>query len=290
MRPIESDRHRASLTVAGISKKYAGQQAVHPVSFTVEFGSFVTMLGPSGSGKTTILKMIAGFEQSDSGTISIAGEDVAQIPAHKRDIGFVFQQYALFPHLSVRDNISYPLRMRRVSGVDLSQKVTDAAALMQIDSLLDRKPSMLSGGQQQRVALARAVVFRPPLLLMDEPMAALDKRLREEMQVEIRNLQRRLQITTVAVTHDQTEALVMSDIILVLSAGRIEQIGPPDEVYHNPKTLFVARFLGELNVVDGLAVVDGTGCWIQPNDRPPLKARAPQQRRGGAASALRDQA
>lgn len=278
---LTASRQAAALTVTGISKRFSGHQAVHPVSFHVEPGTFVTMLGPSGSGKTTILKMIAGFETSDTGSIAVAGTDVARIPAHKRDIGFVFQQYALFPHLSVRDNIAYPLKMRGVSGPELSQMVTDAAALMKLDGLLDRKPSMLSGGQQQRVALARAVVFRPPLLLMDEPMAALDKRLREEMQVEIRNLQRRLQITTVAVTHDQTEALVMSDLILVLSAGRIEQFGPPSEVYHNPESLFVARFLGESNVVDGLVVDDASGFWIKPANLPPLRARKSGAARSG---------
>ena len=268
-------RPPASLSVMGISKSYGGHSAVCPTTFDVEPGTFVTMLGPSGSGKTTILKMIAGFEPIDSGAIMIAGEDVARVPAYKRDIGFVFQQYALFPHLSVRENISYPLRMRGVASSEASDRVSETASLMGLHAFLDRKPSMLSGGQQQRVALARAIVFRPRLLLMDEPMAALDKRLREEMQVEIRNLQRRLQITTIAVTHDQTEALVMSDTIIVLSGGRIEQIGAPDDVYHSPRSLFVARFLGESNVISGTARTDGHSWWIECVNLPPLRAQNP---------------
>jgi len=267
-----STRPPASLSVVGISKAYGAHQAVHPTSFEVEPGTFVTMLGPSGSGKTTILKMIAGFEAIDSGAIVIAGGDVARVPAHKRDIGFVFQQYALFPHLTVRENIAYPLKMRRLASHEISDRVSEAAGLMKLEDFLDRKPGQLSGGQQQRVALARAIVFRPPLLLMDEPMAALDRRLREEMQVEIRNLQRRLGITTIAVTHDQTEALVMSDTIMVLSAGRIEQMGPPFEVYHNPRSLFVARFLGESNVISGIARHKGDAWWIECRDLPPLRA------------------
>src|SRR4051812_17612233 len=230
------------------------------------------MLGPSGSGKTTILKMITGFEPIDSGAIMIAGEDVARVPAYKRDIGFVFQQYALFPHLSARENISYPLRMRGVASSEAWDRVSETASLMGLHAFLDRKRSMLSGGQQQRVALARAIVFRPPLLLMDEPMAALDRKLREEMQLEIRNLQRRLGITTIAVTHDQTEALLMSDTIIVLSAGRIEQIGPPREIYHNPVSLFVARFLGESNVISGIARRQGGSWSIECRGLPRLRA------------------
>ena len=267
-----SSRLPASLSAVGISKAYGAHQAVHPTSFEVEPGTLVTMLGPSGSGKTTILKMIAGFVPIDSGAIVIAGRDVAGVPAHKRDIGFVFQQYALFPHLTVGDNIAYPLKMRRLAAGEISNRVCEAASLTKLEAFLDRKPGQLSGGQQQRVALARAIVFRPPLLLMDEPMAALDRRLREEMQVEIRNLQRRLGITTIAVTHDQTEALVMSDTIIVLSAGRIEQIGPPQEVYHNPSSLFVARFLGESNVISGIARREG-GAWsIECRGLPTLRA------------------
>lgn len=248
-----SERPAADLVVSGISKRYGAHLAVDNVSFGVAPGSFLTMLGPSGSGKTTILKVIAGFEPFDQGSISVSGQEIKGLAPYKRDVGFVFQQYALFPHLTVRDNIGYPLRMRGAGSSAIASAVAEAAGLMKLDGLLDRKPSMLSGGQQQRVALARAIVFRPPVLLMDEPMAALDRRLREEMQIEIRNLQRRLGITTIAVTHDQTEALVMSDQILVLSAGRVEQVGTPSEVYHAPKSLFVAQFLGESNVIDGRA-------------------------------------
>ncbi len=268
-------RPPADLDVSSITKRYGDHTAVDRVSFKVEPGSFLTMLGPSGSGKTTILKMIAGFEPFDQGSIKVSGQEIKGVAPYKRDVGFVFQQYALFPHLSVRDNIAYPLRMRGLSSSAAAAAVADATSLMKLGDLLDRKPDTLSGGQQQRVALARAIVFRPPVLLMDEPMAALDKRLREEMQIEIRNLQHRLGITTIAVTHDQTEALVMSDQILVLSGGRVEQVGTPSEVYHEPKTLFVTQFLGESNVIDGRAGTDQTRTWITPDPpQAPLFARA----------------
>ena len=187
----------------------------------------------------------------------LSGTDVTKIPPHKRNLGFVFQQYALFPHLTVAQNIAYPLRMRRLDVQQSRTRVADAIRLIRLEGLEDRKPNQLSGGQQQRVALARAIVFRPPLLLMDEPMSALDKRLREEMQFEVRRLQRQLGITTIAVTHDQGEALVMSDAIIVLNKGKIEQIGKPDEVYRRPRSEFVANFIGESNLLE--AGVERTG-------------------------------
>jgi putative spermidine/putrescine transport system ATP-binding protein len=240
-----------AVVVDQISKLFGMVTAVEPTSFSVSEGALVTLLGPSGSGKTTILKIIAGFEEPSTGKVLISGADVTNIPAHKRNLGFVFQQYALFPHLTVAENIAYPLRMRRIAGPEIRRRVAEALNLIQLEGLGDRRPAQLSGGQQQRVALARAIVFRPPLLLMDEPMSALDKRLREEMQFEIRRLQKQLGITTIAVTHDQTEAVVMSDTIIVLNEGRVEQIGAPGEVYRRPRSEFVANFLGESNIFRG---------------------------------------
>ncbi|MGE0716829.1 MAG: ABC transporter ATP-binding protein [Alphaproteobacteria bacterium] len=262
----------ASVSVEGIEKRFGATVAVRPTSFAVPAGKLVTLVGPSGSGKTTILKMIAGFEEPSGGRVLVSGTDVTKVPAHKRNLGFVFQQYALFPHLSVGENVAYPLRMRRVGREEVRRRVTEALALVRLDQLEGRYPAQLSGGQQQRVALARAIVFRPPLLLMDEPMSALDKRLRDEMQYEIRNLQRQLGITTIAVTHDQTEALVMSDAIVVLNRGAIEQSGPPREVYRHPASEFVATFLGESNVLRGHVAGRGGRPWLVAGgaDRLPL--------------------
>ena len=248
---------QGAVQVVEISKCFGSFTAVEPTSFSVPEGALITLLGPSGSGKTTILKIIAGFEEPTSGKVLLSGTDVTKIPPHKRNLGFVFQQYALFPHLTVAQNIAYPLRMRRLEVQQTRRRVADAISLIRLEGLEDRKPNQLSGGQQQRVALARAIVFRPPLLLMDEPMSALDKRLREEMQFEVRRLQRQLGITTIAVTHDQGEALVMSDAIIVLNKGRIEQIGKPDEVYRRPRSEFVANFLGESNLLRGAVVETG---------------------------------
>lgn len=244
---VSSGRHPAEVGVEAVSKVYGGQAAVQPTSFSVAAGSMATILGPSGSGKTTLLKIIAGFEQPSSGRVVIAGRDVTASPPYRRNIGFVFQNYALFPHLSVAENLAYPLRLRGMPGPAIKAAVGDALELVRLAEFGDRRPGDLSGGQQQRVALARAVIFRPPVLLMDEPMAALDRSLREEMQLEIRRLQRRLNITTVAVTHDQSEALVMSDQVIVLDRGAVQQIGSPSDVYHRPRNAFVARFIGESN-------------------------------------------
>src|SRR6266702_6066418 len=210
----------ASVTIEGIEKRFGDHWAVRPTSFDISAGTLTTLVGPSGSGKTTILKMIAGFEEPTGGRIIVSGTDVTRRPPHLRDIGFVFQQYALFPHLTVFANVAYPLKMRHVANADIKERVNEALSLVRLEGLDNRYPSQLSGGQQQRVALARAIVFRPPILLMDEPMSALDKRLRDEMQYEIRTLQRKLGITTIAVTHDQTEALVMSDLVIVLNKGK----------------------------------------------------------------------
>ena len=243
--------HGATLEVRGLTKAFAGTRVVDDVSFSVDGGTFLTLLGPSGSGKTTTLRMIAGFEEPTAGDILVGGASITDRPPYRRNIGVVFQQYALFPHLTVFQNVAYPLQMRRTPRADIAERVRRALGLVRLHGFADRYPRQLSGGQQQRVALARAIVFEPPVLLMDEPLGALDKRLREDMQVELRHLQRELGITTVSVTHDQVEALVMSDVIAVLDGGRLQQLGPPLEVYRRPANQFVADFIGESNLLSG---------------------------------------
>ncbi|HEX3177070.1 MAG TPA: ABC transporter ATP-binding protein [Methylomirabilota bacterium] len=250
--------HGAPLEVRGLTKAFAGVRVVDEVSFSVDGGTFLTLLGPSGSGKTTTLRMIAGFEEPTAGDILVAGASITDRPPYRRNIGVVFQQYALFPHLTVFQNVAYPLEMRRTTKADIAARVRRALGLVRLDGFADRYPRQLSGGQQQRVALARAIVFEPPVLLMDEPLGALDKRLREDMQVELRHLQRELGITTVSVTHDQVEALVMSDVIAVLDGGRLQQLGPPLEVYRRPANQFVADFIGESNLLSGTLGDDAT--------------------------------
>ena len=243
--------HGASLEARGLSKAFGGARVVSDVSFRVEGGTLLTLLGPSGSGKTTTLRMIAGFEDPDAGQILVADEDITERPAHRRNIGVVFQQYALFPHLTVSQNVAYPLEMRRYGRAEIRSRVGAALDLVRLQGYEARYPRQLSGGQQQRVALARAIVFEPPVLLMDEPLGALDKRLRETMQVEVRRLQQQLGITTVSVTHDQVEALVMSDLIAVMDGGVLHQLASPLEVYQRPATQFVADFIGESNLLVG---------------------------------------
>ncbi|MBM4028063.1 MAG: ABC transporter ATP-binding protein [Planctomycetes bacterium] len=240
------------LELVGVAKSFGSVTAVAEVDLRVHPGEFLTLLGPSGSGKTTILKLIAGFEVPDQGEIRLAGRDITVIPPYRRDIGMVFQHYALFPHMTVAENVAFPLRMRRLKDRTVQAKVEEALALVKLSGLDRRRPSELSGGQQQRVALARAIVFGPRLLLLDEPFGALDRKLREEMQVEMRFLQQRLRLMTVFVTHDQEEALVMSDRIAVLNAGQVEQVGTPDEIYDRPANGFVAGFIGESNLWKGV--------------------------------------
>ena len=249
----------ASVEVSHLVKAFTQSRVVDDVSFTIDAGAFLTLLGPSGSGKTTTLRMIAGFEAPTSGAIAIGGRAVTDAPAHKRNIGMVFQQYALFPHLTVFGNVAYPLEMRRRPRAEIKERVAAALELVRLQRFEQRYPRQLSGGQQQRVALARAVVFEPPVLLMDEPLGALDKRLRETMQVEIRHLQRQLGITTLSVTHDQVEALVMSDVIAILDQGKLQQIGPPLQVYRRPVNQFVADFIGESNLLAGRVAVADAG-------------------------------
>ena len=235
----------------GISKWYGSLCVVDNLDLDIAKGQFVSLLGPSGSGKTTLLMMLAGFEAPTRGRVLVDGEPVGHLPTYKRDMGVVFQSYALFPHMSVGENVAFPLQMRGIGKAETAERVARALDMVQLSSLRDRRPSQLSGGQQQRVALARALVFEPRVVLMDEPLGALDKQLREQMQLDIRALHNRLGLTIVFVTHDQSEALTMSDRIAVLNKGKIEQIGTPREIYDEPRTRFVAEFIGETNLAEG---------------------------------------
>jgi len=229
--------------------------AVDGVTLDIAAGEFFSLLGPSGCGKTTSLRMIAGFELPDSGRVHVAGRDITDLPVHKRDMGMVFQSYALFPHRTVAENVAFGLRMREVPRPEIERRVKAALAQVELTGLEERKPGQLSGGQQQRVALARALVVEPPVLLCDEPLGALDRKLRQQMQFELKELQKRLGVTLVFVTHDQEEALAMSDRIAVMNRGKVEQVGAPTEIYERPRTRFVADFIGEINILEeaGLA-------------------------------------
>ena len=238
-----------SVRIRDVVKHYGAVPALCGVSLAVEPGTFCTLLGPSGSGKTTLLKLVAGFERPDTGAIEIDGRDVVAMPPAARNIGMVFQNYALFPHLTVGANVAFPLDMRRCAGAEIERRVAATLALVALDGLADRYPGQLSGGQQQRVALARAIVFDPDILLMDEPLGALDRSLRQQIQGELKALQRRLGVTVLYVTHDQEEALDLSDTIAVMRDGRIEQAGSPQALYDQPATRFVAGFLGECNLL-----------------------------------------
>jgi len=242
----------------GVAKRFGGVAAVEDASFALERGAFLTILGPSGSGKTTVLRLIAGFLEPSAGEIEIHGAPVAHVPAHARAIGMVFQRLALFPHLSVFDNVAYPLRRRGFAKGEIGDRVARYLALVQLPGFGERRIHELSGGQQQRVAIARALVFEPDLLLLDEPLAALDRKLREDMQLEFRRIQQELGVTTINVTHDQREALVMSDRILVMDRGRIQQDARPEDAYRRPANRFVAGFIGVTNFLDG-RVVDAAG-------------------------------
>ncbi|MCX8995503.1 ABC transporter ATP-binding protein [Rhizobiaceae bacterium BDR2-2] len=235
----------------GISKSYGPLKVVDNLSLDIAKGEFVSLLGPSGSGKTTLLMMLAGFEAPTEGRIFVDGRAVNDVPTYRRDMGVVFQNYALFPHRTIAENVAFPLRMRGVAKAEIAERVTRALDMVQLSALRDRWPAQLSGGQQQRVALARALVFEPRVVLMDEPLGALDKQLREQMQLDIRALHNRLGLTIVFVTHDQSEALTMSDRIAVFNKGKIEQIGSPRVIYDEPKTRFVAEFIGETNLAEG---------------------------------------
>jgi spermidine/putrescine ABC transporter ATP-binding subunit len=234
-----------------VSKRYAAVAALHDVSLSFGDGEFFGLLGPSGSGKTTLLRAIAGFVEPDEGSISFDGQRVENVPVHRRQIGMVFQNYALFPNLTVAGNIAFGLSVRRVTAAEASRQVSEMLELVRLTGLNERKPRELSGGQQQRVALARALVTRPKVLLLDEPLGALDRRLRQEMQVELKDIQRETGVTTIFVTHDQEEALTLSDRIAIIDQGRLMQMGKPREIYERPATIFAAQFLGDANVFAG---------------------------------------
>jgi len=267
----------AAVHVSGLRKRYGDVVALGGVDLVIGAGEFFTLLGPSGSGKTTLLRLIAGFERPDAGRIELGGSDVTRVPPYARNVNTVFQDYALFPHMTVGQNIEYGLRVRRVPRADRREKVDRALEMVRLSGLGDRKPAQLSGGQRQRVALARAIVNEPQVLLLDEPLGALDFKLRQEMQIELQHVQREVGITFVYVTHDQEEALAMSDRIAVLSQGRIEQIGTPMEVYERPQTDFVAGFIGISNLIER----DGRHMTIRPEkirlladgEEPPPNAR-----------------
>ncbi|MFC0407067.1 ABC transporter ATP-binding protein [Roseomonas elaeocarpi] len=251
-----------SVEIDRVRKSYGPTQILRDFSLAVPGGSFCTLLGASGSGKTTLLKLIAGFEVLDGGAIRLGGRDISHVPVNRRNIGMVFQNYALFPHMSVQDNVAFGLSMRRVPKAEAAARVAEALEMVGLAPLAGRYPRQLSGGQQQRVALARALVIRPDLLLMDEPLGALDKNLRSSLQSEIKRLQARLGVTILFVTHDQEEALHMSDLIVVLDAGRIEQVGSPQALYRRPANRFVASFLGDCNFVE----LEGRTLAVRPED------------------------
>jgi spermidine/putrescine transport system ATP-binding protein len=262
--------------------------AVDGIDLDMPPGEFFTMVGPSGCGKTTTLRMIAGFERPTSGRILLDGEDVAQTPPHRRNVNTVFQSYALFPHLNVADNVAFGLKYKKVTKAERAQAVAEALSLVQLSGFEKRKPGQLSGGQQQRVALARALVLRPRVLLLDEPLGALDARLRKDLQVELKALQETLGITFVFVTHDQEEALTMSDRVAVMNGGRVEQSGPPQLIYEEPATLFVADFLGVSNLVPAEASGRiGAACMLTVGDVPMRAVQGATDARGSVKAMIR---
>ena len=259
------DEQDAFVAFERVQKSYDGETlVVKDLNLSMPKGEFLTMLGPSGSGKTTCLMMLAGFETATHGDIKLDGVSINNIPPHKRGIGMVFQNYALFPHMSVAENLAFPLEVRKMGKSEREQKVKRALDMVQMGEFAGRRPAQLSGGQQQRIALARALVFEPELVLMDEPLGALDKQLRETLQFEITNLAHDLGITTVYVTHDQTEALTMSDRVAVFDDGRIQQLATPDQLYEKPENSFVAQFIGENNTLDGVVQeIKGDTCIVK---------------------------
>ena len=271
------------LELKNIKKSFTpGEDVLDDICLTVARGEFVTLLGSSGCGKTTTLRIIAGLEQTDSGSVWINGQDVTKLPPDKRDVNTVFQNYALFPHMNVAENIGYGLKLRKVPRGEIKKKVAQMLELVQLEGYEKRKPSELSGGQKQRVAIARALVNNPKVLLLDEPLGALDLQLRRAMQIELKHLQKKLGITFIYITHDQEEAINMSDRIAVMKDGRIEQIGTPDEIYNHPKTSYVATFVGNANILHGVAEnIQGENAIVKiENDRVIVKLETSQQDTG----------
>jgi putative spermidine/putrescine transport system ATP-binding protein len=279
---------QAAVRFEGVQKSYDGDTlVVKDLNLAIEKGEFVTMLGPSGSGKTTCLMMLAGFETATHGEIYIGDRSINRVPPHKRNIGMVFQNYALFPHMTVAENLAYPLRVRKLSKAEIGAKVERALDMVQLQPFANRRPGMLSGGQQQRVAVARALVFDPDIVLMDEPLGALDKQLREQMQFEIKHIHEQLGVTVVYVTHDQSEALTMSNRIAVFNDGIIQQLAPPTDLYERPQNAFVAQFIGENNRLHGtVRSVDGEKCKVELGDGSVIAASRINVSRDGEQSTL----
>jgi spermidine/putrescine transport system ATP-binding protein len=289
---------RGSVELSGVTKRYGDVVAVDQLNLDVKPGEFLSLLGPSGCGKTTTLRMLAGFEQPDDGFIRISGDYVQGVPPYKRDVNTVFQHYSLFPHMTVAENVAYGLRQKRTPKADVSRRVGEALAMVKMTALANRKPRQMSGGQQQRVAVARALVNRPSVLLLDEPLGALDRKLRQEMQVELKLLQREVGITFIFVTHDQEEALSMSDRIAIMLEGHVEQLGDPDTIYEQPASAFVAGFIGQNNFwtattaggtatsSDGIVFADARKVGIVPDSGVALVSVRPEAitlREGAAA-------
>ena len=278
--PLALDVRPADVRLVDVTKRFDDVVAVDRLSLEIESGSFFALLGPSGCGKTTTLRMIGGFEQPTSGTIYLGAREVSGLPAYKRDVNTVFQSYALFPHMSVRDNVAFGLKMDRVKRQETSRRVNEALALVGLEDYGDRTPAQLSGGQQQRVAVARALVKRPAVLLLDEPLGALDLKLRQRLQVELSQIHREVGTTFVYVTHDQEEAMSMADRIAVMNLGVIEQLGTPFEIYRRPASRFVADFIGDANFLD--VHVDGEGAVLADGTRIPCRGTS----RNGAATLM----
>ena len=264
--PQETATDATAVEAVRVSKIFTGEtevRALDDVSVAIRPNEFFTLLGPSGCGKTTLLRVIAGFEPPTMGMLKLGGRDISRLPPNRRPVNTVFQNYALFPHMTVRENLAFPLRMHRFAKAEIPERVAKALEIVQLGHLADRKPAQLSGGQQQRVALARALVFEPTLVLMDEPLGALDKQLREQMQYEIKHIHENLGVTVVYVTHDQSEALTMSDRVAVFNDGVIQQISTPDELYERPQNSFVAQFIGENNKLSGqVREISGEECRV----------------------------
>lgn len=281
------------LAIQGVSKSFGSVTALRETSLSVRAGEFLALLGPSGSGKTTLLMMVAGLLKPDTGAILINGTDATFAPPYERDIGMIFQSYALFPHLSVFENIAFPLRMRRMDAADIRHEVMRALEMVQLAHVVERLPKQLSGGQQQRIALARAVVYRPSIVLMDEPLGALDKKLRDNLQLEIRRLHHELGMTILYVTHDQHEAMTMSDRICLMNHGCIEQLARPEELYRRPATVFAADFLGEANLIDARILSrerDHVSLEVPGFDRPISATAAPSDESDACTIMVRPEA